>query len=142
MVIGVLLMGWPMARNRPQYPVHTVHWKTRAGELLEGFWCDTEITGYEASTAFIELHPDGPLILMPGYQWDFGSGPAIDTPEMILSSLVHDAFYELLALNLISNCARKKSDRLLRIMLKESGAGWFRSWYVWAAVRAFGGKRG
>lgn len=130
-----------MSRCLPVYPTHTVHWKTRVGELLQDFLCRTDIEGYPAQTDFISVSDAGQMELANGYVWDFGSGPAIDTPEMIKASLVHDAWYELMTLGLVPWSVKKKADKLLRTMLLESGSSRLRAWYVYWAVRAFGGRK-
>lgn len=124
-----------MTPTYPRYPLHTVHWKTRTGELVGAFTAFTNITNYTATTPWIQLHKDGRLDLAKGYQWDFGSGPAIDTPEMIKASLVHDAFYELMNLGEIPWDVRRPADRLLRDMLRDSGTGLLRSTWVYLGVR-------
>lgn len=130
-----------MTRCKPEYPVHTVIWESRLGELLEPFACWTGIMGYAGTHELVAIGPTGLMTISKGYIWDFGSGPAIDTPEMIKASLVHDAWYDLMTAGAVPWSAKRNADKLLRIMLKEAGTGWLRRWYVYWAVRAFGGRR-
>lgn len=106
---------------------------------MEPFTWPTGITGFDIQMPqdheYIHLRYDGMLNLRSGYIWDFGSGPAIDTPDMVLASLVHDAFYELMNLELIPWTVRKKADKLLKQMLLDSGTHWLRAHWVYWAVR-------
>lgn len=121
--------------KRLHYPDYFVHWKTGQGELRSSFEQHTPIKGYTRETGFIRLHPNGRLFLREGFVWDFGSGPAVDTPAMVWASLAHDAFYELMKLELLPWSERKRVDRFLRQQLRAAGASWFRAWYVYWAVR-------
>lgn len=89
-----------------------------------------------------QLREDGTLILYPGFTWDFGSGPAIDTPDVVIASLCHDALGWLIENKKLPNKYRKVSDRLYRELLKENGTGFFRRWYHYLAVRAYSIYRG
>jgi len=116
------------------YPQYFVHWKTGTGELVKPFSFSTPIESQGASTDFIELLPDGFLLLRKGYVWDFGSG-AWDTPDIVYASLAHDAFYELMELGLLPKSYRKKVDRYFRQILKDSNTRTLRRTYVYLAVR-------
>ena len=128
-----------MPLDKP-YPQYGVHWKTGVGELIEDFTFHTAIDGASAQTEHIVLRTDGFLKLRKGYVWDFGSGPAVDTPDMVYASLAHDAFYELMERDLISRKLRKRVDQYFRKLLKSAGMPWWRRAWVYAAVRVFGGR--
>lgn len=117
------------------YPNYFVHWKTGHGELRETFRHKTPIYGHEAYTSHIRLASNGTIVLLAGYIWDFGSGPAVDTPDMVYASIVHDALYELMKLDRLPWGMRKAVDNHFHDMLKESGMPWWRRLWVYAAVR-------
>lgn len=96
-------------------------------------------------TKHISLYSRGNIVISPGYQWDGPSGPTLDDSTNMRASLVHDAIYGLLGRKLLGDpkskqfkSARKKADRLLRVIMREDGAPWWRAWYYYYAVRAFG----
>ena len=125
-----------MVKTDPDYPHFTVHWKVGNGELISPFiaWTEIEVAAVKPSP-MITLHESGELRLNKGYVWDFGSGPAIDTPGMVRASLVHDAFYELMVLGYLPWSYRKPADKLLKRMLREVGVGRMRSQWVYLGVR-------
>lgn len=108
------------------------------GILVEEFEYQTDVLGYSIRTQYILLTRVGYLAISKGYVWDFGSGPAINSPPVVVASLVHDALYDLMAQNLLPRSARSAADREFRKMLRQYGAWWLRSWYMWAAVRVGG----
>lgn len=117
------------------YPQYKVHWKTGHGELVRDFAYHTPIGGHQVSTHQIRLAHTGDLLLKAGYLWDFGSGPAVDTPDMVYASLCHDAFYELMARELIPWELRKRVDLHFRDLLRLAGMGWARRQWVYYGVR-------
>jgi hypothetical protein len=109
----------------------------------------------EPHTARIELHVDaqneyfrleatGKLFIQAEYAWDGPSGPTFDTPDFMRGSLVHDVIYQMLREKMLDpkkhSHHRNYADRLLRRMCLEDGMPRWRALYVYAAVRAFGGK--
>lgn len=105
---------------------------------------------YQHQTGIIPLQPGGNrfvgidgagrLTLAAGYAWDGASGPAIDTPTFMRGSLVHDALYQLMRLGVISkDTGRRPADMLLRQIVREDGMWVVRAWWVYHAVRIFGG---
>lgn len=105
------------------------------GRLVEQFSFITPLTGYEHESRLIELDRSGLLTIKEGFTWDFGSGPAIDTPDMVYGSLAHDALYRLMILKVIPWNQRRKIDRYFQCLLKEAGMGWMRRQWVYAGVR-------
>lgn len=85
----------------------------------------------------------GELCIKDKYWWDGPSGPAIDTPNWLWASLVHDALYQAMKTGLIpfTRKHRRWADSEMRRILEDQGMPKFRRWYSWAAVRAFGGGR-
>ena len=94
-------------------------------------------------TDYIALTVTGTLIISAGYAWDGASGPALDsifgTKAIMRGALVHDALYQLIRLGLLPETERKKADDILRDICLEDGMTTVRAWYVWKAVRMFGG---
>lgn len=82
---------------------------------------------------------DGTLHIAAGYTWDGSTGPSFDTPSIMRATIVHDAFYQLMADGFLPLSYRKPSDDLFQAMCKEDGMNSFRAWYSWLAVRLFGG---
>ncbi len=83
---------------------------------------------------------EGMLIIYKGYAWDGASGPAIDTPDFMLGSLVHDAMYQLMREGILDQRLRKVADQVLYDICKDAGMPWWRAQYVYWAVRMFGAK--
>ena len=88
---------------------------------------------------FLVLKKNGLLIVRKGYCWDGPSGPTIDTKTFMRGSLVHDALYQLINNNKISRSYRKQADELLRCYCLLAKMKRLRAWYVYWAVRFFGG---
>lgn len=90
---------------------------------------------------FVQITVGGKLLVRAGYAWDGPSGPAIDTPNFMRGSLVHDALYQLMRLGVLNKeDHRKFADQLLREICIEDGMSSIRAWWVYQAVRAFGGQ--
>jgi len=87
-------------------------------------------------TQFICLTPDGLLRIRRGYAWDGPSGPAIDTPNFMRGSLVHDAFYQLMREGYLDpEQYRRPADQLLRDICIEDGMTRIRACWVYLGVR-------
>ena len=92
--------------------------------------------------------PDGKLYTIQfyfkkGFDWDGASGPAIDTPELLLPSLVHDAFYMFIRQCVISGREklwRKFADEVYKGLCKRCGVPLLRRWIQFIALRLFGKK--
>jgi len=91
-----------------------------------------------AGNNFISLW-EGKLSLSKGYAWDGPSGPTFDTANFMTGSLVHDALYQLMKEGLLDLSFRIHADRELRRICLEAGMSRLRAWYVYQAVRIFGG---
>ena len=88
-------------------------------------------------TDYINLFPNGKLVIAKHYAWDGPSGPTIDTKNFMRGSLIHDVLYQLMREELLPRCYRKYADQLLRKICLEDGMSKFRAWYVYHAVRLF-----
>ena len=69
-------------------------------------------------------------------RWDFATG-AIDTEDMRIASLLHDAFCNMYNEDIIPFGVRRKADVLFRKVLKEQGCPFIRRWYAYLAVSAY-----
>jgi len=107
-------------------------------QLAEDYEVDIGIIGYECDLKFIKLTLSGVLLIRNGYAWDGPSGPTFDTPDFMRGSLVHDALYQLMRLNVLSQAERNPADKLLRTICLEDGMPEFRADYVFAGVNGFG----
>ena len=91
-------------------------------------------------THFISLDQRGLLVLRKGYAWDGPSGPTIDTKNFSRGSLVHDALYQLMRINLLTDeLHRKDADKELKRICIEDGMSSIRAWWVYESVRQFAG---
>ncbi|MDF5607407.1 hypothetical protein P3745_24975, partial [Vibrio parahaemolyticus] len=52
--------------------------------------------GVPFESSYLSLSEQGLLTIKKGYSWDGVSGPATDTRNLILASLVHDELYQLM----------------------------------------------
>jgi len=78
------------------------------------------------------------LFIKPGYQWDGASGPAVNTSNFIISSLVHDVLYQAIREGIIDKKYKKDADKELYLLCREYGMNLFRAQYVYIAVKLFG----
>jgi len=116
--------------------------KYKAGykyQLVTYYEIQTGITGESARTLYLSLYKTGKLVINEGYCWDGASGPAIDTMSLMRGSLVHDALYQLIRLGLLGQGNRDKADRLLQRICIEDGMLRIRAWWIYKALRWFGG---
>lgn len=87
---------------------------------------------------FWEIHPDGTIVIYPGYAWDGASGPTWDTYSVILASLIHDILYQAMRWGKLSKSYKPWADRLLHDVMIIRGATAFRAGYYKIAVEKFG----
>jgi len=84
-------------------------------------------------TDFIALGVDGVLRIGKGYSWDGASGPTVDTKSSMRGSLVHDALYQLMRMNLLERSWRSKADDVLFQFCEEDGMWRWRA-RMWRAM--------
>ncbi len=65
----------------------------------------------DIKTEYISLDQMGHLVLQKGYAWDGPSGPTIDTGDFMRGSLVHDALYQLMRMEHLSDELHRKQGR-------------------------------
>lgn len=116
--------------------------RTYKYELRETYQVATGIhpIGPAIRTDYLDLDEQGLLTIRAGYAWDGPSGPAIDTPNFMRGSLVHDALYQLIRMGLLPKEKRGGIDRLLLRICLEDGMSQPRAWWVYTGVRAGGWK--
>lgn len=90
-------------------------------------------------TKWIELTTLGILTIREGYAWD-GASNALDTYCFMRGSAAHDALYQLISLGWLKPSDRIEADKVLIEICKKDGMSAWRAWYVYAAVRFFGGR--
>ncbi|OHD24880.1 MAG: hypothetical protein A2Y38_16240 [Spirochaetes bacterium GWB1_59_5] len=110
-------------------------------QLAEGYAVQTAIfPPRHIATDFIILATNGMLIINGGYAWDGPSGPSFDSKNFMRGSLVHDALYQLMREGKLSERWREMADRKLQRICIEDGMWKIRAWWVYRAVRDFGGS--
>jgi Protein of unknown function (DUF1353) len=111
-------------------------------QLEEDFEIETGIAPTEpGGNGFVHMTIDGRMIIRAGYAWDGASGPALNTINFVRGSLVHDALYQLMRLQVVDvSSGRRPADALLRQIVREDGMWLARAWWVYWAVRLFGGQ--
>ena len=94
----------------------------------------------EAKSKYISLDLLGDLVIEGGYCWDGPSGPTVDTKTFMRGSLVHDALYQLMREDKLSQAWREEADKELRRLCIADGMWKARAWWVYKGVR-FGGLK-
>lgn len=89
-------------------------------------------------TPYIKLDMRGNLIIKKGYAWDGCSGPTKDTKTNMTPGFVHDALYQLMRMDLLSQKWRMDVDMNFKQMCLDRGMWEFRAWYYYKGVREFG----
>lgn len=110
-------------------------------QLLEPYAISLGIQGYQLlNHKYLHLDMSGNLVILTGYAWDGASGPAINTQNFVRGSLVHDAMYQLMRLQVLEvEQHRLLADQMLRKICLEDGMSFIRASWVYAGVR-LGGK--
>ena len=104
------------------------------GVLQQDCIFQSPIRGFFYASDFVEL-TETQLILREGYQWDFGTGPVVNTPAVVYASLAHDAMFDFIDDGVIPESERKLVDLWFRDLLAEAGMSWFRRNYIYWGVR-------
>ena len=86
-------------------------------------------------TEHLILRTDGILYIKHGYAWDGPSGPMVDTDTAMRGSLVHDALYQLIRLELLNQKFRKPADMEFKKICSEDHMFWFRSFYAFRGLQ-------
>lgn len=86
-----------------------------------------------------KLTPSGLLVIEPLYAWDGPSGPAIDTPDFMGASLIHDVLYQMIRLGVLPPWWREKADEIMRRLCIGAGMWPIRAWWCWYGVHRAAG---
>jgi hypothetical protein len=110
-------------------------------QLEEDFQLLTDLRPLQpGGNRWASLDDLGILRISAGYAWDGASGPAVNTKNFVRGSLVHDALYQLIRAGVLQYEDRKRADEILREIVLEDGMWHLRAWWVYTAVRLFGGS--
>lgn len=93
--------------------------------------------GKEIQTKFGFFNRKGILKIEKGFRWDGATG-ALDTPDIMKASCVHDWFCNAVDNGVLSVEYRRKGDDLFHRVCLEEGMPEFRAAYCHAAVVAWG----
>lgn len=109
-------------------------------QLVDSYTVTVNVTPSEdIRTDFIELHTDGQLTIKQAYAWDGPSGPTFHTKSFMRGSLVHDALYQLMRQEHLSQEQwRAVADLELKRLCREDGMWKVRAWWVHKAVSVWG----
>ena len=72
-----------------------------------------------------------------GYAWDGASGPTIDSKSSMEASLVHDALYQLMRMELLPQLYRNYADNFFKKICIIKGMWKFRAGAWFYAVKNF-----
>jgi len=100
------------------------------------FCFDERLVSMPYTGEHVHMH-DSTMIIYAGVKFDGASGPAIDGVGNMLAALIHDALCVARDHN-AKGLSAAKADRLYRKVCIAQGAGRFRAWTHWTALRAFG----
>lgn len=128
-----VIQGMSRSRNKIFYKSGYKYQLVKQYEGVVAYKPDKHI-----STEFLELSQTGDITIRVGYAWD-GATNAIDTDTFLRGSLVHDALYQLIRMGLLPREAREAADQELKTICLEDGMTRLRAWWVYKAVRSFGG---
>ena len=80
---------------------------------------------------WLSIDINGTLTIKRGYCWDGASGPTWDTRNCKKPSLVHDALYQLMRMEVLPRGYRKHADKLFYDMLRDNSMWLVRArlWY-------------
>jgi hypothetical protein len=114
-------------------------WHRYKYELDETITYPTGVTPIEPLfSRYLTLSITGVITIGKGYRWDGPSGPSIDTETFMHSSLLHDAFHQLIRMGHVAIKDRWIGDEILFYVSLLDGMAWFRALYSWVGVRLFG----
>ena len=106
-------------------------------QLVEDEITQTRVHGFDITTDWIRLTPNGVLTRKKGYAWD-GATWFPDIKSIFRASLVHDALYQLLREELLPQSMRIEADRELIAVANRKGMWKITQKAVWVTVRSLG----
>lgn len=88
-------------------------------------------------TPFIILTTLGVLLVKERYAWDGSSGPTIDSSKCMEASLIHDALYQLMRMDLLDIKWRGAADLEYKAMCLKGGMSKLQAWWRYCAIKKF-----
>jgi len=95
----------------------------------------TPFKGLSVSTRFYSLSPNGVLTVRAQYAWDGPSGPAVDTRDTMIYSLLHDCLRQMLNEGALPARYCEAVDTYCRVVARRARMWKLRRWYFHVAVR-------
>ena len=89
--------------------------------IVYDYQYQSNVIGFEARTEFIDLDFDGLLTIRKNWLYDGPSGPTYDSPGGMRAAAIHDAFYYLMRLGLVSTDTRRRVDTIFYEVMIEDG---------------------
>lgn len=105
-------------------------------QLTEDLTIQTSMHGFNITTDWIRLTPDGEMTLKKGYAWD-GATSFPDIKSIMTGSAIHDAFYQLMRMGLIPRTFRRLIDQNFVEICAKRGMMEITQAVVFNGVRAF-----
>ena len=73
----------------------------------------------DIETQYIDLDHNGLILIKEGYAWDGASSVAIDTENIMVPSLVHDALYQLMRNSKLPHSNWKHADEIFEMLCRD-----------------------
>ncbi len=107
-------------------------------QLSQTCYITIPVFGFDVQHSQFSLSADGLLIINKGYAWDGASGPMIDIKSLMRASLVHDALYQMMRMELLGSYYKGIADLLLYEIAVEDGMWVIAATPIQWAVSKFG----
>ena len=98
----------------------------------------SSLVGLEFNIPYVQVFPVGRLVVKEGYSWD-GATLTLNTHDLIVPSLVHDALYQCLREGL-DQSYKAVADKIFYQLLLENKVNKILSWIMYKAVVHFAPK--
>jgi hypothetical protein len=95
----------------------------------------TPFRGYSWNTDFYQMKKNGEFTIKALYAWDGPSGPALDTKDSMISSLLHDALCQAMNEGLLPRECHEAVDTFFRVVNRRAHMFSLRRWWFHAGVR-------
>ncbi len=105
--------------------------------LTRPFYAALPLRGWTVRTAAptVSLDVFGLLRIPSSFEWDGPSGPAVDTPDLLAPSLIHDVLVKMTYVGLLPYSARKPIDRIYYKYARQQGVPFVRAAYHYVVLR-------
>jgi hypothetical protein len=98
--------------------------------LEEDFNTKIELFDKNLISTFIELNPDGYLLIKKGYAWNGLSGPDLDVKKFIKSILIYDALRQLVREHGLEQSYIPSINKIISTQLMASGMNSMHIWHL------------